>query len=536
MKTRLSILSKVIIVFLLFIILNSSVLTSIPYIPHFRISDNKDVAYYINSRNFIKLEKGTYSLSCIDVSRNFTIEGEGSEKTIIKASCLEALITINEGNIILKGITVVGNGLTFLRALGRSRVTLLDVRVIGFRSGVELRDRATLIANNVVIGDFRKAGVITFDDSQVKLGNAIIYSGKGLIDETTGLLAKDVSQIELVNTVIRDINGNGIVGLNNAFVNLVNVIVEDCNACAIKSEDNAKIAGRGFLQGNNFDLCGGVSPNIRIAKVSQTLKDVVRIPEDYTDLQEAIDAVRPEGSIVVIGGSYPSVTVWKDVNIVGYRSPVIKGLSVLKGVKLSLEGVRISNNEYAGIISYGHLRLVNSKIAKNYRGVEVKESSILELINVNIVDNYREGIYARDNSSIFLNSVIIKGNNLGLDVRDRVALMISDSVIQNNQKGGINVLDRPFLYLRNVTITNHPLECGIYSSSSPLILLENSNVEDNEVGLKLKGESILVALNSLIKNNKVCDIIYEDKSTEVSLLNTEVLSLCPQNNSSVTPH
>ena len=489
------------------------------------IGPEGDVSGYIHDYDVITLERGNYYITCTEISNDLVIEGAGSERTIIESLCPEVTFRVKKGRLLMKGVTLLGEGSAAFEVSGSSEVELLDVRIVNFRTGVRLKGVARVVGNNLVIGSFMESGIEALENSQLILGNAMIYSGEGLADKNIGILIKDNAKAELTNLVIRDLKGNGILGKGDSTLKLVNVIIEKTMACAVRSEDRAKIIGRAFLRENNYDLCGNVDPEVRVARVPQTIKEVIRIPEDYSDLQEAIDAVRPGGSVIVIGGRYPSITIWKNVNIVGYRSPIIGGVSVLRGVKASLEGINIEGNKYAGVVNYGDLRLINVILTRNGKGIEAREASSTELFNVKVINNYQEGILARENSTLFIKGTSIKRNNMGLEINDKVALMIFNSSISENYYRGLEVLGNPFIYLFSTVITSHSGD-GVFSSSSPLIFLQNSKIAKNINGISLEGGSSLVAYNSSLIGNEVCDIELKSENVELSLINSSVGRIC----------
>jgi len=144
--------------------------------------------------------------------------------------------------------------------------------------------------------------------------------------------------------------------------------------------------------------------NIQPAKVEPT---TIIVPDDYTTIQEAINAASSGDTIFVRNGTYyANVVVNKALKLVGetVKSTIIDGGSTGSVITIVSNGTTIQN-----------LTIRNSAyVYPDSNGIHVKSSS--NLIESNIIANNHNGIFIEGFDNILKHNDIISNNGTGLQL------------------------------------------------------------------------------------------------------------------------
>ncbi|ODS41296.1 MAG: hypothetical protein A7315_06705 [Candidatus Altiarchaeales archaeon WOR_SM1_79] len=236
-------------------------------------------------------------------------------------------------------------------------------------------------------------------------------------------------------------------------------------------------------------------------------------PEDFTSIQDAINACSDGDTVFVYNGTYyENVIVNKTINLAGedQNSTIIDGRGNGNVVNVSANWVNLTGFTIKGGLGFSDsgiklngtkdCRVFNNNLSSNHNGIFLSEySSNNSIINNNISDNYWDGI------SIYLSSNNrIKNNNILSNDRNGILLISSP----NNNITGNNLTSNDWngIYCRqssnNTLITNNSITMtrfyGIYLDSSSNNKLIKNNFLSNTVGIHI-GSSF----NNFITDNKI---------------------------------
>jgi parallel beta-helix repeat protein len=225
---------------------------------------------------------------------------------------------------------------------------------------------------------------------------------------------------------------------------------------------------------------------------------IIRVPEDYPTIQEAIDAAAPRDIVFVRNGIYnEDIRIYKPILLIGEsrENTVIIGSGVGDVIDVSSDGVKISGFTVkgsgvkyispfeggdAGIKLNGvtNCSLSNIVITKNSIGIFLNSSSNNIIENNEVYLNSMDGIYLR-----LSNGNVIRGNNCTL----------------NGGHGGIYLNPSSNNNLIENNVCNSNLDHGIklQSNSNNNVVKNNTCLYNNNVGIFL----LNVYHNKIVKNN-----------------------------------
>lgn len=146
-------------------------------------------------------------------------------------------------------------------------------------------------------------------------------------------------------------------------------VIRDNKHCGLYvSSPEAQVRGTpNEMRGNGADLCGYAPAALRKPRVSQTNRAFLMVPGDFGDLQEAVDAIFPGGTITMASGTYKTgLTLWKPLTLEGMSGPAVMPTKLIELPERSLiisviagvQGVVLDGLEIQGTYGEGgaHLR------------------------------------------------------------------------------------------------------------------------------------------------------------------------------------
>jgi len=202
-----------------------------------------------------------------------------------------------------------------------------------------------------------------------------------------------------------------------------------------------------------------------------TLSLKVRVPQDVSSLQEAIQLVLPGGIVEVAAGTYKAnlvITKPMTVRGAGPRRTVIKSaryshpvVQVKGDAEVTLEGLTIT----------GALGRCNGGICPY--GLYVKDSARVTLTEVNISGNYYGGLCVTSTAQVTLKDCTVSDNGNhggpGLHVLYHAQVTLKDSTVSNNGDSGLIVEDATQAFIEGCLIEGNGID-GI-------TVLEDAHVE-----------------------------------------------------------
>lgn len=255
------------------------------------------------------------------------------------------------------------------------------------------------------------------------------------------------------------------------------------------------LSGATNLQVNSTVRNGSVSLGTTLAST------LILVPENYSSIQEAVNAANPGDTVFVQNGTYyESIYINKTVTLVGIdpdrtvidgsRSnatydPVIwisgesAGNVVLRN--FTVKGSRNSWGIY--ILGASNITVENNVITNNHGGIVADESDSNAIVNNTIEDNVYEGLLLLESSG---NTV--KNNTLD---RNTYNFGIQDSAFDNDIDESNLINGEPIYYLQNhADITINPTT---YQKIGYLALINCSDMTVENLNLSNNYNGILIA-------------------------------------------
>lgn len=409
------------------------------------------------------------------------------------------------------------------------QVTITNLTVRGSRlgAGVRVAEKANITLDDVAItASFM--GVLAVGSARVVIANALV-SG----NQYDGVRAEGAANVTLQNARITDNGLDGVVIRDSAVLQLSESVLENNKRCGLRVFSGKASGTPNAMRGNGADLCGFAPVALRKPLVSQTEKTQLTVPGDFQNIQEAIDAIAPGGTVLLQNGTYDvGLTLWKPVTLRG--SATLRALperqlvlSVIADAQsVVLEGVTVTGSRGDGLLLYSSTTLKNTQISNHADdGIEISGSAIAQLINSSVSgsgddglflsenaqltlvdstvsDNGGDGIEARDSASVKLQNSQISANKLrGLDIRIAAQLELANSRVVGNKSDGLVLRDSVQARLDTAQILNNGAD-GLLVTDKAQVLLANSRISSNSSnGLEVSGAAIAEVRRTALEGN-----------------------------------
>jgi parallel beta-helix repeat protein len=408
-------------------------------------------------------------------------------------------------------------------------VTLRDVKVYSNRKVGISAKTATLTIASSRIGDNKEDGLLV-TDAKVEIKENTVISGNDddgisaggsaqvtLTDSqvsgniSDGLFLGDSARATLTNS---QVSGNGGAGLflgDSAQASLENNTIERNQGCGIFSVSDQLVQGRANrMRDNGNDLCGNLSAKLRVPLRPETEQELRWPAPGFASLQEAVDALRPGGVLLLAPGSEQigGVTIAKPITIlvepVG-EAAVVKGrtgrvpvLSLVEGAVLKIWGLKITGGAYGLMMgANAQATLTDSTVSENCKhrfllfcaGLFLGDSAQATLTNSQVSGNGDNGLVLRNSAQVEVRNSTIEGNTChGLLAVDKARVTLEGSRILGNilkgcsnreTHGGVEILESAQAVIRgNVIQGNHNF--GIELDEQAQAVIENNEIKDND--------------------------------------------------------
>jgi len=206
-------------------------------------------------------------------------------------------------------------------------------------------------------------------------------------------------------------------------------------------------------------------------------KHIIKVPDDYTTIQEAINAAKPGDIIIVSPGIYhENIIIDKPISLIGKirENTIIDGSGLGDVVCISSSGVKISN-----------LTVTNS--GSRYKGP---------------FDGGNDaGVKLKYVNNCIISHLIVTNNTNGISIISSNSNIISDNLVLSNNKEGIFVVSSSNNLIVNNTSNLNGAHGGIWLAFSTNNIIINNTASHNlfDHGIKLYTSN-----NNLVKNN-ICE-------------------------------
>jgi len=447
----------------------------------------------------------------LKITRELALRWRASNPTEDKPVIEGTIYILNAKAVIISGFKITTGGAA-APSLGISvqdsaSVVITDNEISkSIGDGVQLINSSAEIRGNTISESNGHGISVTLGSKAVISGNIVSANAK------VGISLNVASIGVIVANTISDNRSDGIsVSASTADIVANKRIIRN-EGCGIRLKDSSATGSGNILFGNKVGAplsppfpCGDVQT------LQALLAQAVRVPADFTKIQEAIDAAG-EGfkTIAVSPGIYDGLRIGKEVTlkkdglgevIIGVNDPSMDVISIENAQGVVLEGLKIQGGPNG---SRNGVRIINS-------GVQIKDS---------VITNNGSGLFISDGVSdvTISKSSIFKNNGPGIFISfgGQTRLLIEDNTqIGANAAAGIASLVPAEITIRgpNTSISGNQ-GSGISISDSLVKLQAGTSVSNNGLsGIDATTSSILgvaqvdISNGVTISSNKVNGIV-----------------------------
>ncbi|MFQ5646288.1 MAG: nitrous oxide reductase family maturation protein NosD [bacterium] len=302
---------------------------------------------------------------------------------------------------------------------------------------------------------------------------------------------------------------------------------------------------------------------ILLVMISDARAKVIRVPDDYTRIQEAIDVSQKNDVIMVDQGTYyenihieenrcligagseltilldtgkgppdPVVEIAGEVLLQGFTITGARGsgvghaVMILRGAPMIVDNI-IRDNAYTAIgvhsqVSFTAPIIAGNKIFGNGGAgiANLGKFSKAVIINNEIFNNTNVGIACTDSAGPRIENNHIHDNGAGVALKDEADTKVRNNQVVGNKLVGVNVSRKAKGTIRNNNIMSNG-STGINVESSPYTLVKKNTIVDNGAeGVFVKNKSKAVVDRNIIFGNLPTLVQYI--GSEVTFTNNQV--------------
>ena len=391
---------------------------------------------------------------------------------------------------------------------GKSRVEMLGNVLNGF--AIYSGDNSQLlIEKNQISGGF---GISVGGSASARIvDNEIRHSGFNL--EAIRVESDNVVEIKK-NQIIENETGIGVLVLHPQQSTLA---VIESNLIARNGECGVtlfigRIAGRdNEMRENGSDLCRRVPSSIRRPLVPPTDRTLVRVPQDYSSVQEAIDAVAPGGTVEISAGSYRGgLLLYKPVTLRGTGAAPAD--TVLTTKLEGLQAALVMINPDAGEITLENLKLTIESfddLSQSYGSVKV---------HVRNVVLSKDGLLFLDKTQADLDQISIE-EGASINAFDSSAVLITNSKSSGPDKslGVIFADSRAHLVVQDSAFSG-PGSTSIFLAENAEAQIERNTFRDYAVFVNMVHMSEAVIRDNVFLNSGATALVLGREDSRVTAI------------------
>ncbi|MBI1744809.1 right-handed parallel beta-helix repeat-containing protein [Candidatus Acetothermia bacterium] len=455
-----------------------------------------------------------------------------------------------------------------LQVSGKVRVLIQNSRIAENEfSGITIDDSAQVDIRDSSIEDnmdIEFGGVVVRDDAQLTIVRTKI-SGNGI----RGVLIAERAKATISQSQIEEHFNEGLWVRDSAQLELRDSTIQENDACGLKSTSSVAVRGGNnkFSDNGLGALCGKVPASLRVPLVPQGNRTRVGVPQDYSTLQEAIDAVAVGGTVVVGAGQYDGgLTIFKDVTLQGVNASQVQikgGLSICCDVKkarlekfkiqdtptrallvsgppmqVTLSSITLSSAGEGGLEISGPVKvdiadslfqsikgptaeaikiadgaqvtISTTQVSRNEGlGVMVTGGAQATFFNSQISENQAGGLKVREGQAVLNNSRVVTNGGNGLEIQGTIT--VNNSQVLGNKRNGLQFGNGQATLTNNTRVAENGAH-GIAAEGGQLTLSMAEVSMNREKGISLENAAIAKIDNSRVLNNTGHGITLEDSS------------------------
>ena len=226
------------------------------------------------------------------------------------------------------------------------------------------------------------------------------------------------------------------------------------------------------------------TPIIMLPLPAEATPGIVRVPQDFLTIQQAIDATASGGTILVAAKTYnENITVWKPLQIKGENaySTIIEQAGAFAICHVTANNVNISGFTLRGgsigvwVDSCNYGSITSTVITNNDDGMWVTFSYGAVVSKNTLTDNLFMGLYLEASNNTSIDANTIARNTYGTYIQNSEGNAIYSNNFSLNYADGIDAINSNYNSVFHNMISNNSL--GIYLQGSN----SNSIYENNLV-------------------------------------------------------
>ena len=409
------------------------------------------------------LENSRYGLEIYGQAQVF------AERAWVYGNKMGGVWAAGEGRLELEGSRVeknLGPGF-WIRESAKARLWEAELRE-NQGPGLSLRDSGEAKVSASLVFGHGEAGALLSDEAVLYAYGTIfeanwngleLRGGKAFLEGCTllrnrwdGIVARGGAQIRVERCRFLSGEGSGVSASGRAEVEVRNSFFEGFTVAGISGFSRIPVRG----EGNEFDqngvaLLGNVEASLRRAKATPS-RDVVNFPDPaFSDLQEAVDALLPDGVLILSPGRHPAgIVVDKPLEIRGNGEAILVGppgapaLALVQGAELRLRSVHVTGGSEGLAMAAGSAaELIRCAFWENGAGLKLWQNARLYASQTSVSHHPQGGIWLWDESQAILEEVTLFQNELcGVCAGGRSSLVLRKSTVsENGWQGGLLLRD-----------------------------------------------------------------------------------------------
>jgi len=537
----------------------------------------------------------TLCISCIAAPATpspITVSRGESLQQALQEAPEDGIIYLKEGvwieNLIIdRSISLIGQGATSVIESGNScspviyvsgaaaadihvRIENLSVSgAYGYGCGTCPEIPAGIVVDGNAVAEIVACAVSANADSGIHLADtahAVVMDCTIADNDFHGLHTTDASSASVTNSIIRDSYFSGVMLEDASYIRAENNLIERNEDAGMWCASLKLLEGTGnVFRGNGLAVVGNVSESVRTIASAANLQQVSYPHEDFSSLQEAVDAVAPGGEVVLRGGIYwESICVAKElfisaapgedvslhsgnlwvpcISLYGQANLHLSGIGSSQGhvgllaaanSRLEATGCRFHENEAAGLLvqDAAEVLLRQCDVSwNNQDGIVVADAGDVTLEECTLADQYGDGIVLHNESAASLRQCTIRWNSNGIATDGAVVVEVNGCTISENS--GFGVLaegDAPVFLGRDNVIAGNWFDIG-ESVSRSLILPSREPSEQEIVYPNPAYGKLQDAVDALFAGGR---LLLEAGAYEANLLIWRELTIAPAGDAAV---
>jgi parallel beta-helix repeat protein len=276
--------------------------------------------------------------------------------------------------------------------------------------------------------------------------------------------------------------------------------------------------GLGMRRGIMVVVCLSIMIAVAIRSPMVWAKSsIIRVPQDYPTIKQALNASGPGDTIIVSEGTYPEGEIWitkPNITLVANGAVVVDGLRkgwvfYVIADNVTINGFKVVNSifgwNYAGIC-LDHARnckVLNNKVEENSEGIFLFASSHNILDNNTLSSNGGNGIRLGYSSNNTIKGNVATNNRAnGIYIGSSHGNVLVQNYASNNSVIGISLADARNNVLYNNTVSYHREGIFLAGHSGGTVMSGNSMI-DNSYNLAVSGEYLQDFMNDIDSSNLV---------------------------------